>query len=147
MYTLVFKPLNNHGWLNKISKRFLCAVLYTVHTTLILGYIATQEKSSNVNQIHESVLPRVFLNKVIGTVKPIQPTTSTDRPLPYIYRFISVPNDCSYIYSNSLNRLNGPHKFGLMVGRFKEVLLHMYFARSRWTYSRNGVLTCLIVCG
>ena len=37
--------------------------------------------------------------------KPLKPTTSTDRPpLTYIDCFISVPNECSYRYVNSLNR-------------------------------------------
>ena len=40
----------------------------------------------------------------INTVKPLYPTTSTDRSLPYIDRFISIPNDHRYIYFNSLNR-------------------------------------------
>ena len=37
-------------------------------------------------------------------VKPLQPTTSSDRPLANIERFIWVSNDHPWRYFNSLNR-------------------------------------------
>ena len=60
-----------------------------------------------------------------GTVTPLYLTISTDLPLPSIDRFIWVPNDPLYKYSNFLNPHlpKGPRKVGPLDDRFREVLL------------------------
>ena len=67
------------------------------------------------------------------TIKPLMSITSTNRPLPYIDRFVWALNDRSYntigiIFHlpQPITSLNGPFKVGPMVGRLREVLLHIY---------------------
>ena len=61
------------------------------------------------------------------TVKPLQSTLSTYRPLPYIDHFICVPNDHPYEYRcNDISPI-GPFKGCPMVGRLREVLLYMVY--------------------
>ena len=72
---------------NKVDNFVLCIhtsiILYASHIQLYVCYMC----------IHINVY----------TVKPLYPTTSTDRPLPYVDRFISV---LEYLYRRSFNSLN-----------------------------------------
>ena len=73
-----------------------------IYTYYCCSYIPRQLMSIHVClhvHPHESVCLAVCLH----LVKPLQPATSTDRPLRYIDRFISVPNDRPCRYYNSLN--------------------------------------------
>ena len=54
--------------------------------------------------IHAHINTYIYIYIYMHTVKRLKPTISTDRPLPYIDCFISVPKDHPYQYSNSANR-------------------------------------------
>ena len=84
------------------------------------------------------------------TVKPLYPTTPTDRPLSYIDRFISVSKNRSpmqiFQLPKSTTSLNRPLKIGPMVYRFREVLLYIQinvygiyiYVRDSALYKYNG---------